>query len=189
MKKKNIAFWCLILSIMVLGLPPIAMAGRGCADVGATPDYISIDKTAPGTKYNATLTINYAEGASCDVFPIPPNKKDMQFFMRVEGNVKKGSQITSGQELYSFEGVGECIPYWNDFHYTEHEAVAAQQLALHEFFQYVAVPYIYGCDPSSSDPDQMCPPFALKSVGKIVDHDDGGGTLFTMMNLVIAIQD
>jgi hypothetical protein len=189
----------IILSIVFFCSSPL-LAGRGCdSPSGAnSSDYIVVDKNAPGTKYNATLTIYYDNEASCAFSPIPANYKDMQFFLRMEGNVLKSENATSGTDLFSFGGQAVCVPYWEDYFYSEEDATALQQAALEEFFKYVVNPYIYsqnhpddpdGCDPDSTDPASACPTFALKSFDKVVEDDPTGYPQFMMMDLVIAIQD
>ena len=192
----------LVTAILVAGLlvsASPAMAGRGCTGPNLDPeDFIEVDKTAPGTKYNATMTIYYDEDASCASSLVPSNMRDMRFFMRLEGNIIQGVHWAGGTELVPFAGVAECIPYWNGAGYTGEEAVELQQQAIQEFFRLIVNPVIYswshpedsdGCDPASADPDQMCPAFALKSIDKLVDGEYLNEQDITIVDLVIAIQD
>lgn len=199
MKMKSLIVICVGISFIFFCVIPLAEAGRGCTGVNVDPEnFIEVDKKAPGTKYKATLTIYYAEGVSCAASTIPANMRDMYFFMRMEGNVIKGFHDAGGSELMSFAGLAECIPYWNDYTYTGEEAIVQQQQAIDKFFRLIVNPYIYswnhpedpdGCDPATEDPGQMCPPYALKSIGKIVDGDVLNEFDMTILDLVIAIVD
>ena len=175
------------------------MAGRGCTGPNIDPEnFIVVDINAPGTKYDAVLTIYYDENASCATSFISSNMRDMRFFMRLEGNIIQGVHWAGGTELVPFAGVAECIPYWNGAGYTAEEAVELQQQAIHEFFRLIVNPALYGwnhsedddgCDPSSQDPDNMCPAFALKSIDKLVDGDYLNEHDMTIVDLIIAVQD
>ena len=199
MNKRKWFVVCILISVLSLCVVPLAEAGRGCTGVNVDPeDYIVVDKSASNTKYNATLTIFYDVGTSCAASPIPANMRDMRFFMRLEGNIVRGFHDAGGSELIPFAGLAECIPYWNGVGYTGAEAVELQQQAIEEFFRLIVNPVIYsanhpkdpdGCDPTTSNLEQMCPPFALKSIDKIVEGDFLNETDMTIMDLVIAIED
>lgn len=212
MKIKRSIFFSVVLAFSVVTAGPAAWAGRGCnSPTGADPaGFIDTDKTAPGTKYDVTLTIYYAEPPTCPFIPGPDDRyTDMHLFMRLEGNTDtgggfgnlSGGNINSGTELFGYGGVVECIPY-NDADLTTQEEIAIQQAALEEFFYFVVNPHIYelknpedpdGCDPTLADPlNNPCPAIALKSFDKLVEDGGGslsGGLLFTIMDIVIAIDD
>lgn len=191
MKRRSVTILIFVITIIIFTGVPEAIAGRGCTGPNVDPEnYIMVNKNAPGTKYNVTLTIYYVDGASCAMSPVPTNLKDMHFFVRVEGNTIHGLHDFGGAELLHFGGIGECIPYWSGGGYSGEAAIVAQQQAINDFFKFVAIPHIYGCDPFTSDPDQMCPPFALKSINKIVENDMiTDDPKFTIMDFVIAIKD
>ena len=199
MKFKNLAIICVGISVLFFCIVPLAEAGRGCTGINTDPlNYIQVDKTAPGTKYNATMTLFYDPMASCATTPAPANMRDMHIFLRIEGNMLKGFHDAGGSELAPFAAIAECVPYWNDFYTTGQQAIAEQQLRVNEFFRLVVNPRIYswnhpedpdGCVPGATDTSQMCPPFAVKSIDNIVEGDVLNETDMTIMDIVIAIED
>jgi hypothetical protein len=105
----------------------------------------------------------------------------------MEGNTITSQQQFGGPELMAFDGVEECVPY---DHPNNAEAIEDQQEALETFFHRNVLPYIYGCDPDSVDPEFMCPTFGVKSVNKVVeDGNFSPDPFYIIMDLVIAIQD
>jgi len=195
MRTKKLFVLVMILTIVSLMAVPPAIAGRGCEDGQPFTDYIivAVDKTAPGTKYNVTLTLYYQDSTAC-----PPN--DMYMFARVKGNTVQAIQDWEGNDLLSFGGTAQCIQYsGTDGSLPASEAYAMQREAVEDFFTYVVNPGIYaykhlddydGCDPDSLDPEQVCPEFAIKSITNLIEDGtgDAGGLRFMVLDLVLAIQ-
>jgi len=196
MKLKHLVTCSFILIFVLFLSVNITFAGRGCTSQSDTSpvQYIDVDKTAPGTKYNATLTVIYETSASCGAPAV-----DMHMFLRLEGNLRNSAQNFSGTELRPFDGIAECLPYEPGGPYSLPDTIELQQAAVEEFFKYIVNPYIYdlkhpddpdGCDPEAVDPAQMCPAFGLKSVDRVVeDSNVAPGPFWIMLDLVIAIQD
>lgn len=178
-----------------------AMAGRGCTGFNLqAKNFVAVAKTAPGTKYDTTLTIYYEDDDSCG----DANLKNMYFFLRLEGNTLVGAEegnplipgkdiVYSGREFLSFGSVQECIPYWvgppgqydcgPDNSCSGEEAIEVQQAAIESFFNELVIPDIYDCV------QPHCPLAKLKSIDKIVEDDPSGFPEFVMMDIVIAIDD
>jgi len=185
MNTRNIIICILVVAFMAVLLPHQALAGRGCTSQTDTSpaEYIKVDKNAPGTKFNATLTIDYRTNAAC----ASSFDRDMHFFMRMEGNVLTSAQQYGGVEFLTFDGIEECVLYGPP---DEAVAISAQQAALETFFEGTVNPYIYGCDPDAVEGEFMCPTSAVKSVNKVVEDDNFyPDPFYIIMDLVIAIQD
>ena len=185
-----IAFFTTIF-LIVICMPLQTMAARGCTGYDLENFWIDVVKTAPGTKYNATLTIYYSDSdpAVCS------GLTDMHFFLRVEGNTVQAIKNYEGSEIFSFDGIAECIQYQYGGSKPPSEAYADQAEAAFAFLKYVVNPGIYawnnlddfdGCDPDSLDPDQVCPSFAVKEISKVVE-DQLNYQKFMIMNLILAI--
>ena len=207
MRKKVFIIGMTVITIMVFMSVQTAMAGRGCqsqTSEDGPQQYIDVDKTAPGTKYDATLVIYYTDVSSCAITPITPNTwnlRDMHFFMRIKANIRQGGgdNWLAGQEILPFDGVAECVAYYSDDYINELDAIEDQQDALEDFFRLEVNPLIYewnnpedpnGCEPDAIDPLEQCPEFALKNASDIVEDfpwDDGPE--YVIMDLVIAIED
>lgn len=119
-------------------------------------------------------------------------------FLRLEGNIVNAYQWAAGSEIASFGGVEECIPYWTGAGYSGEEAIAIQQQAVEDFFRFIVNPMLYhwnnpedpdGCDPVTTDPDQMYPLFALKKIDKIAEGDVFNEYNMTIMDLISAIDE
>ena len=141
MKPKSVVITVItVLAIFVSASNTIA--GRGFNEVSDDDpaDYILVDKNAPGTKYDGTLTIYYTNASACGFTP-PVSYRDMSFFLRLSGNVESGDHHSDpGQEHKSFSGLEHCVPYEEGGINSTEDAVIEQQLALMYFFQSVVNP-------------------------------------------------
>ena len=143
---------------MILVVSQLALAQRQY-EVATGESILDIDKTAPGTKYDCTLAIYYADK------PETPSEDDriMYFFIR----------LRKGYELSAYSNYVVISDYYD---------TGEQQDLIGDFIRETVIPAEYGCTFGAD-----CPPCALKSADHIVDIGDA--TQFTIMDIIIAVQD
>jgi hypothetical protein len=147
----------LLLAVMLLGTRQLAL---GQSEVATPESFVTVDRTAHGTKVPGTLTIYYDSEltTSCDI-----GVAATFFFMRV----------TMGKDLFfpfsgDLSGKDICL-----------DNTSGQQTAIEEFIKEEVIPEIF--------PDTPAAPFALKSVKQFVQGVTE--PLFVMIDFVIAVQE
>jgi hypothetical protein len=190
MKATKIAVTLFLLSTLILFMSHEALAGcvGSPQTTGGTIFDPYMDKNASGTKLYCTLTIYYKDHCP----PIDPNKDlcpppppcpcdsvtdanpcvDMYFFIRV----------TKGNTIYPVSGKAAAPVLIKD--------VETQYVTIQEFMASTVIPAIFPNTPHA--------PFQWKSIDQLVYDNpmayatscfDCVGELFTMMDLVIGVQE
>ncbi len=127
----------------------------------STIGLLNLDKTAPGTKLTGPLTIHY------EILSEGTNGCDYETNMYVTLRLRKGMDI----EGFAMGPVNTC--YFD---------VEGQRDAITNFIGLMVVPQFF--------PDSPLAPFAFKSIDQAVDEANlTGGIGFTILDLVIAVQD
>ena len=156
----------LMLAVLILGTNPSAMAGRSGKSLGQGEGPFITDPHAPGTTVQGTLALyyEYVDYTCTDFEEGMQQNTNMTFFMRLEGK----------KNLFSFGGFAENICYW-DFE--------AQQAEIEDFIRDEVIREL--ADGGIIDDSQAC--FAIKEVSKVVENLGDTTPVFTLMNIVIAI--
>ena len=149
MRKIQLTWIILIVSIMLLTLPHVLLAGRSGTEAPGTAPPIATDPTAKGTTFEGVLGIHYEMGSCTCIAEFGPNVS-MTFFMRLETN----------KNVYPFGGYLHRVCYW-DFN--------AQQVALESYIKSTVVPFLY--EQGLIATPNAC--FAFKDVSKVVDDTEG----------------
>ena len=157
---KKRRFLILLLMVgLILAVAPSIVWARG-SDSPQGGSIIETDKQAKGTKLSGPLTIYY------DI--LEGTTADMYFFMR----------LRKGQTLYIFGGMESISNYQN---------ITLIQEKIEDFVGATVIPSLFGLTVTY---------WALKSVEQVIEPDDPaategccGGMLFTIMDIVIAVDD
>ena len=157
-------FFIFLALFMVISFSQSASALVGSESSANGTGGITVYPYAKGTKYVGPLTIYY-------VFDQASGNYNMYFFLRL----KKGS------DAIGFSGHTDSPVSLSD--------TPAQQAVIEDFVKNSVIPNLY---PDSSPP----PLFLLKSVDNLVSDNAllypgccGNGMVFTIMDVVIAVQD
>ena len=167
---KGLFFILLVLTfVFCAGQAAFALIGSQAGDAGG----ITVFPKAKGTQYDGPLTIYYTNidiGTDDNGFPTPI--ADMNIFLRLQGK----------KTLDAFSGQAFKVAFTN---------IVKQQEAITSFINITVIPLLYPDYTPSLN-------FLLKSVDLMVQDDgvDAGvtgaccnGMLFTIMDVVIAVQD
>ena len=159
MKATRLLFVLLVLTGLIL-VPAQSEVWARASDTPQGGSAIVTDGQAKGTKLTGPLTIYYLVE--------PDNSATMYFFMR----------LRQGHTLRIFGGTRDINDYNN---------IADIQAAIEDFVGATVIPALFGLD---------VPYWALKSVDQVIEPDDAtatpgccGGMLFTIMDVVIAVED
>jgi hypothetical protein len=157
------------LTLLAAGQP--ALAQRGYETGGGTAFDRWVDKHAHGKKFNGTLAMHYEKvcewspGSECCSFDDSIGTR-MFFVVRIE--TKKDLYVFSGS---AGTGTDPLVCYLD---------LERQKQVLFDFMGTVVLPEI---SPGSTT-------FALKKVDNVVDtHDSTFAEFFTMMDVVLVVQD
>lgn len=177
MKKIPILILSVLMVFFLTGNALSALSTQTTTNVS----YISVDKSAAGTKLSGTLTIYYTN-------PQFGENTDMLVFLR----------LRKGNNLYGF-----ATQITNVLYAVSEGAIEAQQDALEDWVEAEVIPELYcpeddivpsyeeGVPPTCSS---ALPSFAIKSVDQSVEDDQNQNfntalMSYTIMDVVIAVQD